>query len=114
MKKNILELKDVSMVYGTVHALRDINLAVREGEWLAIMGPSGSGKTTMMNIIGCMDKPSFGTVILDGQDTDSDFFTGSYRNTSRQNRTDFPTVSSDFLFDGTGKRHDGPVLPQYG
>ncbi len=56
------------MVYGTVHALRDINLAVREGEWLAIMGPSGSGKTTMMNIIGCMDKPSFGTVILDGQD----------------------------------------------
>ncbi|WAV89177.1 ABC transporter ATP-binding protein [Oxalobacter aliiformigenes] len=68
MKKNILELKDVSMVYGTVHALRDINLAVREGEWLAIMGPSGSGKTTMMNIIGCMDKPSFGTVILDGQD----------------------------------------------
>ena len=68
MKKNILELQDVSMVYGTVHALRDINLAVREGEWLAIMGPSGSGKTTMMNIIGCMDKPSFGTVILDGQD----------------------------------------------
>ncbi len=56
------------MVYGTVHALRDINLAVREGEWLAIMGPSGSGKTTMMNVIGCMDKPSFGTVILDGQD----------------------------------------------
>ena len=68
MKKNSLELKDVSMVYGTVHALRDINLAVREGEWLAIMGPSGSGKTTMMNIIGCMDKPSFGTVVLDGQD----------------------------------------------
>ncbi len=56
------------MVYGTVHALRDINLAVREGEWLAIMGPSGSGKTTMMNVIGCMDKPSFGTVVLDGQD----------------------------------------------
>ena len=68
MKKNILELKDVSMVYGTVHALRDINLAVREGDWLAIMGPSGSGKTTMMNVIGCMDKPSFGTVVLDGQD----------------------------------------------
>lgn len=114
MKKNILELKDVSMVYGTVHALRDINLAVREGEWLAIMGPSGSGKTTMMNIIGCMDKPSFGTVVLDGQDltvTSSRDLTEIRRD---KNRTDFPTVSSDFLFDGTGKRHDGPVLPQYG
>ncbi len=68
MEKPILELKDVSMVYGTVHALKDINLTIAKGEWLAIMGPSGSGKTTMMNIIGCMDKPSLGTVILDGQD----------------------------------------------
>lgn len=68
MKKNILELKDVSMVYGTVTALKDIDLAIRTGEWLAIMGPSGSGKTTLMNIIGCMDKPSCGTVVLDGQD----------------------------------------------
>ncbi|MDR2020642.1 MAG: ABC transporter ATP-binding protein [Treponema sp.] len=46
--------------------MRDINLTVKQGEWLAIMGPSGSGKTTMMNIIGCMDKPSAGEVILDG------------------------------------------------
>ena len=67
MEKNILELKDVSMVYGTVNALKDIDLAVRKGEWLAIMGPSGSGKTTLMNIIGCMDKPSCGTVVLDGR-----------------------------------------------
>ena len=59
MEKHILELQQVSMVYGTVNALTAIDLHVREGEWLAIMGPSGSGKTTLMNIIGCMDKPSF-------------------------------------------------------
>ncbi len=68
MEKHILELQQVSMVYGTVSALTGIDLNVRDGEWLAIMGPSGSGKTTLMNIIGCMDKPSFGKVVLDGQD----------------------------------------------
>ncbi|MDR2601529.1 MAG: ABC transporter ATP-binding protein [Spirochaetaceae bacterium] len=65
---NLLELKDVCKSYGRVNALQNINLSVKRGEWLAIMGPSGSGKTTMMNIIGCMDKPSSGEVILDGAD----------------------------------------------
>ena len=65
---NILTLKDVSKIYGELKALDNINLTVEKGEWLAIMGPSGSGKTTMMNIIGCMDKPTMGEVILDGQD----------------------------------------------
>jgi putative ABC transport system ATP-binding protein len=63
---DLLELQDISKAYGSLQALRDINLAVKQGEWLAIMGPSGSGKTTMMNIIGCMDKPSAGQLILDG------------------------------------------------
>ncbi len=63
---NILELKDISKIYGSVKALQNINLQVSQGEWLAIMGPSGSGKSTMINIIGCMDKPSNGSVILDG------------------------------------------------
>jgi putative ABC transport system ATP-binding protein len=63
---DLLELKEISKVYGSLTALRNINLTVKQGEWLAIMGPSGSGKTTMMNIIGCMDKPSAGEVILDG------------------------------------------------
>jgi putative ABC transport system ATP-binding protein len=65
---NILEMKEVSMIYGQVKALYNVNLAVEKGEWLAIMGPSGSGKTTMMNIIGCMNKPTNGSVTLDGQD----------------------------------------------
>ncbi|QIB69912.1 ABC transporter ATP-binding protein [Aminipila butyrica] len=63
---NLLELKDISKIYGNVKALQNVNLEVSQGEWLAIMGPSGSGKSTMMNIIGCMDKPSNGSVILDG------------------------------------------------
>ncbi len=65
---NILKLEGVSKIYGKLHALSKIDLEVKEGEWLAIMGPSGSGKTTMMNIVGCMDTASEGTVILDGKD----------------------------------------------
>lgn len=67
-QKVILELKDVSKIYGSLHALSHINLKVKKGEWLAIMGSSGSGKTTMMNIIGCMDRPSNGEVLIDGKD----------------------------------------------
>lgn len=49
-----------------VHALRGIDLDVQQGEFIAIMGASGSGKTTFMNLIGCLDKPSAGSYILDG------------------------------------------------
>ncbi len=66
--ENILELRGVSKVYGQLYALNKIDLEVKKGEWLAVMGPSGSGKTTMMNIIGCMDSASEGTVILQGKD----------------------------------------------
>ncbi len=66
--ENILELKNVSKIYDTVSALSEINLEVKKGEWISIMGPSGSGKTTMINMIGCMDRPSLGEVWLDGQD----------------------------------------------
>jgi putative ABC transport system ATP-binding protein len=65
---NILELNGVSKIYGQLKAVDNITLHVAKGEWIAIMGPSGSGKTTMMNIIGCMDIPSSGQVILNGQD----------------------------------------------
>ena len=68
----ILKLTDICKDYQQgrepVRVLKNVNLTVEKGEYLAIMGPSGSGKTTLMNIIGCLDVPTSGTYELDGKD----------------------------------------------
>jgi putative ABC transport system ATP-binding protein len=71
MAEPLLELKDLSKIYHTgdveLHALDGVSLTIEEGEFVAIMGSSGSGKSTMMNIIGCLDRPTSGTYTLSGQ-----------------------------------------------
>ncbi|MDX1418882.1 MAG: ABC transporter ATP-binding protein [Rubricoccaceae bacterium] len=68
----IIQIEDVWKTYpmGTqlVHALRGLSVEVQRGEYVAIMGPSGSGKSTLMNIIGCLDSPTKGRYVLDGED----------------------------------------------
>lgn len=71
-KKPLIKVKEVWKTYKmgstAVHALRGLDLEVRPGEFVAIQGPSGSGKSTSMNVIGCLDIPTKGTIYLDGHD----------------------------------------------
>jgi putative ABC transport system ATP-binding protein len=66
----IIELRGVTKVYGSghaaVHALAGVDLAIADGEFVAIMGPSGSGKSTAMNLIGCLDTPTAGDYLFKG------------------------------------------------
>ena len=63
--------KDYTQGREPVHVLQDISMSVDQGEYIAIMGPSGSGKTTLMNLLGCLDVPTSGTYLLEGQDIGS-------------------------------------------
>ena len=72
MNDNVIEITKLTKTYGegeiAVHALKELDLQVERGEFVAIMGPSGSGKSTLMNIIGCLDRATSGLYILDGED----------------------------------------------
>jgi putative ABC transport system ATP-binding protein len=70
--KTLIRLEQIDKIYGTgdteVRALSDVDLTIDNGEYCSIMGASGSGKSTMMNIIGCLDRPTAGHYYLDGED----------------------------------------------
>jgi putative ABC transport system ATP-binding protein len=72
MANNVIQLENITKTYivgeTEVRALRGVSYVIKEGEFLAILGASGSGKSTMMNIIGCLDKPTSGRYLLDGED----------------------------------------------
>lgn len=68
----LIEIKNLSKIYqmgsNELHALKEIDLTIEHGEFVAIMGTSGSGKSTLMNILGCLDRPSLGNYYLEGID----------------------------------------------
>src|SRR5215211_7354245 len=94
-RAEVIRLEGVHKTYAMgdveVHALRGISLAIREGEFVAIMGTSGSGKSTTMNIIGCLDRPTRGTYVLDGQDVSR---------LSKDERADIRNQKLGFVFQG--------------
>lgn len=69
-QKNVIEVshlyKEYQTAAGPFPVLKDVNLRIAQGDYVAIMGPSGSGKSTFMNILGCLDKPTSGNYVLDG------------------------------------------------
>lgn len=69
---NLLEVKNISKTYGngetSVKALKDVSFSVPKGEYVAIVGESGSGKSTLLNMIGALDTPTSGKVLIDGKD----------------------------------------------
>jgi len=91
----VIQLDHIHKVYTMgdveVHALRGVSLTIREGEFVAIMGASGSGKSTTMNIIGCLDRPTRGTYILDGEDVSQ---------LSKDERADIRCQKIGFVFQG--------------
>lgn len=91
----VIQLENIHKTYVMgdveVHALRGVSLTICEGEFVAIMGTSGSGKSTTMNIIGCLDRPTRGSYILDGQDVSQ---------LSKDERADIRNRKIGFVFQG--------------
>lgn len=95
----LIELKDVSKLYGfgdaTTVALEEVGLEVEKGEFVAIMGPSGSGKSTLMNVIGLLDRPTYGLYRLDGRSVEK--LRPGGRAKSRRDKIGFVFQSSSLI-----------------
>src|SRR5258705_8200117 len=93
--RSVIQLDHIHKTYTMgdveVHALRGVSLTIGEGEFVAIMGASGSGKSTTMNILGCLDRPTRGSYILDGEDVSE---------MSKDERADVRCKKIGFVFQG--------------
>src|SRR5581483_3753107 len=93
--KPVIQLDEIVKTYQSgdveVHAVRGVTLHVQAGEFVAIMGASGSGKSTMMNILGCLDRPTNGRYLLDGIDVST---------LNRDERADVRNQKIGFVFQG--------------
>jgi putative ABC transport system ATP-binding protein len=91
----VIQLQDIHKIYHTgevdVHAVRGVTLAIQPGEFVAIMGASGSGKSTMMNVLGCLDRPSRGIYSIDGVNVS---------NLDREELADIRNQKIGFVFQG--------------
>jgi putative ABC transport system ATP-binding protein len=72
MNEQVIATDKLTKTYGTgntrVEALKEVSISIDQGEYIAIIGPSGSGKSTFMNLIGCLDKPTAGSILIDNTD----------------------------------------------
>ena len=80
MSSAVLEVRNLTKCYGSLTAVDNVNLTVGEGEFVAIMGPSGSGKSTLLNLIGSLDRPTAGEILLRGNPVDQIKNLDEYRN----------------------------------
>lgn len=110
-QKKVLEIKNLVKNYGTkdvwTRALKGIDLTIYENDFIAVMGPSGSGKTTLLNILSTIDKPTQGSVILDG----IDMITVSNRELSKIRRDKIGFVFQDYNLLDTMTLQDNIALP---
>ena len=100
MSSPVVQIKDIHKIYESgevpVHAVRGVSLDIHRGEFIALMGASGSGKSTLMNMLGCLDRQTKGTYLLDGIDIDK---------LDRNELADLRNQKLGFVFQGQRRAH---------